>query len=192
MDVSPNDARESLSLIDETATRTRKAISASYAGNLLILWGLIWVAGFTAVHFLHGRGGLAFAILDGVGVAGTLLIGRKWPIRDAVRGPGARQTARGILIFWFVLVAYAGLWIALLRPATGVLLGTFLATTMMLGYVVTGLWSSSRFLVWLGLIVTALTLFGYYIIPGYFNLWMAPMGGGALMGTGLYVRLRWR
>jgi hypothetical protein len=192
MDVSPNNARESLSLIEETATRTRRAISAGYAGNLLILWGLIWIAGFTAVHVLHERGGLAFAILDGLGIIGTILICRKWPIRDAVRSPGTRQVARGILIFWFMLLAYAILWVILLRPASGIQLGAFLATAVMLGYVVTGLWSSSRFLVALGLIVTGLTLFGYYVIPGYFNLWMAPTGGGALMGTGLYIRIRWR
>lgn len=95
MNVSPNDARESLSLIEETTTRTSRAISASYAGNLLILWGLIWMAGFTAVHFLHEQGGLAFMILDGLGMIGTILICRKWPIRTPCEVPAHAKPPGG-------------------------------------------------------------------------------------------------
>ena len=97
-----------------------------------------------------------------------------------------------MLLFWVALFAYAGLWILLLKPANGVLLGTFLATVAMLGYVAIGLWSGSAFMTVLGLAVTSLTVFGYFVLPGHFYLWMAPTGGGALLGTGLYLRVRWR
>jgi hypothetical protein len=192
MTVSQQDAAESLDLIHQTAAKTRRAVSASYAGNLLILWGLIWLAGFTAMYVSPHRGWIVFAGLDGLGISSTLLLCRKWPVRTLAGGGSVSSAARRMLVFGLVLLAYAGLWVLLLRPIGGILLGTFLATVVMMGYVVIGLWSGSTFMIVLGLVVTGLTILGYYALPGCFNLWMAVTGGGALLGTGLYIRIRWR
>lgn len=192
MSISQQDAAASLNLVHDATAKTRRAIAAGYAGNLLILWGIVWIAGFAAVHFSPHHGGRIFAVLDGLGIVGTVLICRKWPIRSSMTGQAISRIGRRMLLFWLVLFVYAGLWALLLKPASGMLLGTFLATVAMLGYVVIGLWSGSSFMIALGLAVTGLTLFGYFLIPAYFNLWMAPTGGGALLGTGLYIRTRWR
>jgi len=192
MGISHEDALESLHLIHDTATKTRRAVAAGYAGNLLILWGSVWFAAFVGVHLAPHRAGLVWSVLDGLGVIGTVLVCRKWPIRSSMMGSRLSPAARRMIVFWLALFAYATLWVVLLRPANGMLLGTFLVTVAMLGYVVIGLWSGSSFLVWLGLIVTGLALCGYCLIPAYLNLWMALTGGGALLGTGLYVRIRWR
>jgi hypothetical protein len=191
MGVTQDEARQSLELIERTVARTSKSVAAAYAGSLLILWGLIWTAGFAAVYLLGSQGGYVFGVLDGLGVVGTIVLCRKWPIRDSLRGPGSLQLVRRIMIFWLILVAYAILWVLLLRPMTGMQLGALLVTAVMLGYAVVGLWTGSLFMLWLSLIVTGLTIFGFYVLPGHFNLWMAPLGGGALLGTGLYLRLRW-
>lgn len=193
MAVSQQEARESLGLVQDAATRTRRVVAAGYASNLLILWGLIWMAGFTALHFAPRQGGTLFAILDGLGLLGTVFIAwRAWPTHACLRGAGVSRLARNIFLFWLILFAYAGIWLSMLRPTAGMQVGAVLVTAAMLGYVVTGLWTGSAFLIWLGLTVTALTLFGFYVIPGHFNFWMAPTGGAAVLGTGLYVRIRWR
>jgi len=57
---------------------------------------------------------------------------------------------------------------------------------------VMGLWFCSYFMVLLGLGVTAATLIGYYLLTPYYCLWMAAMGGGALLATGVYIRVCWR
>ena len=44
----------------------------------------------------------------------------------------------------------------------------------------------------IGLGATALTLAGYYFLPGHFYIWMAFVGGGSLLGPGLYLKLRRR
>jgi hypothetical protein len=62
----------------------------------------------------------------------------------------------------------------------------------MFAYVVIGLWFESWFLAVLGILVTVLTMAGYAWWPAYYCLWMAVTGGGALFGSGLYLRLRWR
>ena len=161
MNVSQEDARESLTMIKATSDHTRKVIASSYASGLLILWGVIWVVGFVSVHFYPRRAGYIFNTLNAIGL-------------------------------WFLLFAFASLWLLLLSPAKGIQLCAFLCTVAMFGYVVLGLWLGSYFMVWLGLMVTGLTFLGYYVFPGYFYLWMSPMGGGALLGTGVYIRVRWR
>jgi hypothetical protein len=191
MSVEQDEAKRSLDLVEEAVARTNKSVAAGYAGNLLIWWGLIWVAGFTALYLLGPQGGYVFGALDGLGVVGTVLLCWKWPIRGSLRGPGSRQLVRRMMTFWLILVAYAVFWVFLLSPMTGRQLGAFLVTVVMLGYAVIGLRTGSFFMLWLSLIVTGATIFGFYVLPSHFNLWMAPVGGGALLGTGLYLRLRW-
>lgn len=192
MNVSQENARESLELVEDTTTRLRRAIAASYASGLLILWGLIWVIGFASVHFLPRRAGHIFTALDLVGLVGTVLLIMRWPRTGSVRGAGTTVVLRRMCVFWALLFAYALAWIVLTSPLDGLQLCVFLCTVGMFGYTVIGLWSGGFFMLWLGLAVTALTLIGYYVLPDYFYLWMSPMGGGALLGTGLYIRIRWR
>ncbi len=192
MAISHQDASDSLDLIRNTATRTRKVLAADYAGTLLILWGLISMAGFTAVQVFPHEGGYIFGFLDVLGVLGTFVVCRRWFLGRSLRSSGSPQVARRILIFWLILAAYAVVWMLLLRPISGMQVGAFLVMVAMLGYVVIGLWTGSLFMLWLGLAVTALTLVGFYSVPGWFNLWMALTVGGTSLGTGLYVRIRWR
>ncbi|MHC4618242.1 MAG: hypothetical protein ACYTEQ_10870, partial [Planctomycetota bacterium] len=63
----------------------------------------------------------------------------------------------------------------------------------MFAYVVTGFWVD-RVLLWLGVVVTLVILFCFYLFLSHPAFWlsMALLGGGTLAGTGLYIRLRWR
>jgi hypothetical protein len=187
MDVSSQEAQASLGLIEDTQARWRKAIGSSYAGDLLMLWGTIWIMGYVGLYFSHRIGGHLFAVLDVVGIGGTVVIARRWPIRS----PETRAVFLGIGGVWLFLALYAVIWMVLLRPASGKEVGAFLCTVCMFAYVVIGLWFKSTFLIALGLTVTALVLVGFYLLSDYFYLWVALTGGGAVLGTGLYIR-RWR
>jgi hypothetical protein len=187
MDVSVQEAQASLGLIRDTQAEWRKAIGASYASGLLLLWGAVWIAGYIGLHFSQRVGGHMFAVLDVLGIVATCMIARRWPLK----GPQARATSLGLMAFWLLLCAYATIWIMLLRPVASVQIGAFLCTVCMFGYVVIGLWFRSPFMIALGLAVTVLTVAGFYLIPHYFYLWIALTGGGTVMGTGLYIR-RWR
>jgi hypothetical protein len=71
-------------------------------------------------------------------------------------------------------------------------LTTFLCIIMMMNYVIFGIWMRINFLKCLGLIITALTLVGYYLIPAdYYRLWMAFAGGGVMIITALYYMIKW-
>jgi hypothetical protein len=42
-------------------------------------------------------------------------------------------------------------------------------------------------MLWISLIFTGLMLFGYLVLPDYFFLWLAIVGGGAMIGSGLFL-----
>jgi len=193
MNVSHKDAQVALDLVENTQQRLRRAISEGYTSRLLMLWGGIWAAGFVSLHFLGGsRGGLIFTVLDVLGIGATAYFLHRAPHQTIMRSPQTRSLCRHIWGFWLILAVFAGIWGVLLQPSTGRQLGVFLCTLSMFAYVVMGLWIMSYFMVWIGFGVTALTLLGYYLVPGYFNLWMAVMGGGTLSFTGWYIYRHWR
>jgi hypothetical protein len=70
-------------------------------------------------------------------------------------------------------------------------LTAYFSIVPMFAFVLFGLWIG-RFLVWIGLVVTALILLGYYFLPGYFYLWMAMTGGGTLLLSGIFIRKFWK
>jgi len=80
----------------------------------------------------------------------------------------------------------------LLAPFSGMQCNAFISTAGMFACVVMGLWFKSTFMIVLGLVMTGVTLVGFYLLTSCYCLWMAMMGGGSLLGAGLYIRVRWR
>ncbi len=200
--ITPDAARASLAEVDRVVTLTRQTIATSCTTPLFILWGIIWVIGFTATQFFPAWAFRLWLGLDLAGIAGSVLLGssfRQAPVKGLNLGLGL------ISLAWLALLGYGALWAALLGPwelshgsawaVQGPLLGrklaAFAATVCMFGYVVMGLWLG-RFLLWLGLLVTAATVLGYYFAGDYFFIWMAFTGGGSLIAAGVLIRKFWR
>ena len=194
MDISKQDAKESLDEIQAVLDHTRKAIASNYANPLLIMWGLIFITAYLGTHFFVAWAWHIWTALDAVGIIGTFLIcWQQFRSANPVKTSSEKKIGWRIFWFWTLLFIYVFFWLNMLRPSKGVELNAFLVTVIMFAYVVIGLWLESYFMVWLGLAVTGITLFGFYLIPlSYYCLWMALMAGGALLGTGLYIRFRWR
>ena len=196
--ISPEEARASLAEIDRIILLTRQSIARTGSAPIVIMWGVIWIIGYSATQFFPRNSGPFWAILTTLGIAGSALLGR------AARN----QTIRGtygsrIGLSWLVLFAFAVIWVLVLGPAdlawahqvhvTELLnrkIAAFWATVPMFAYVIMGLWLD-RFFLWLGCLVTVATLFGYYAIHDYFFLWMAVVGGGSLIAGGLFIRKSW-
>lgn len=192
MNISNEEAQAALNTVKETQKRLQRAISEGYAG-LIILWGGIWVLGSLCLHFLGGpRGGLIFGILDVIGISLTVYLVRRSNQQGAIRGSQTRVLEWHIWGLWIALALYGTLWGLVLRPNSNNQLSLYLCTLAMFGYVIMGLWLMCYFMVWLGLGVTVIIAMGYYLLPGYFQLWIAFLGGGTLCGTGLYIRKYWR
>lgn len=192
MNVSQEEAQESLSKVRDVTILTHRAITSAYANPLLILWGILWIVSYTVAQFYLTYSFYIFMTMSVIGCIGTAIIFwlllSKAPVRDT-SSPGIVWR---IALFWISLYVYAIIWLFLFTPFNGRQCNAFLCTIAMFAYVVMGLWFTSCFMVVLGLAVTAATLVGYYFIETYYCLWMAIIGGVAFLGAGLYIRLRWR
>ena len=195
MDIPRSEARESLNQIKDTVERTRKMVAYGGGDVLFIVWGVIWVLGYSSTHFLPLVTQWIWLALVAPGILISVIVGkRQMPVKSPVD--------KRITWFWWLLFLYVGLWVALLSPLIEVNgpeqsqmfwkhYGALVATVPMFAYVVTGLWLE-HFMIWIGLAVTALTVLGLLLLQPYFFLWMAITGGGTLIGTGLVIRKRWR
>ena len=194
MDISEKEAQDSLDQIQAVSTRTRKTIAASYDSVLLIMWGLIGILGFLGTHFFLAWAWPIWMSLGGIGMIATFVVSwRQFRSGNPVKSPASEKIGWRIFLFWTLLYVYMFIWLSILKPRGGIQLNAFILTTIMFAYVVIGLWFKCYYMVWLGIGVTCTTLVGFYLIPpSYYCLWMAPMGGGAILGTGLYIRLFWK
>ena len=192
MNVSQEEAQESLSTVRDVTVQTQRAITSAYANPILILWGVLWIISYTAAHFYLSYAFYIFTAEAVVGSVGTAVIFWLLLSKAPVRDTSSPDILWRIALFWISLYVYAVIWLFLFAPYNGRQCNVFLCTVAMFAYVVMGLWFTSRFMIVLGLAVTAATLVGYYFIVTYYCLWMAIIGGVAFLGAGLYIRLRWR
>jgi len=195
MEARREDAQESLERIEEVTDRTRKLMMQGGA-LLFLLWGVVWTVGFVVTQFAPQPQycGSVWLIVVAVGVIATIQVSRRFPIKSPL---GSR-----IGFLWWGAYAYAALWIALLWPFVHVSsqaepqfvrhYGAIASTIPMFVYVVMGLWLGSRVLIGVALAITAFTVAGLFVLPQWYWLWMAVMGGGTLLGTGLVIRRKAR
>lgn len=205
MDISQEQARESLEQVRDTSAGMRRMAAHAGADVLFIVWGVIWAVGFVLTQFIppaldyrNVTGvvvGLSWTVLVAIGIGVSIYVGRT---RTAVR---TRADSRVGWLFWVVYL-YVDIILLLMLPFLQIQgheqsqmfwrhIGAVSAVVPMFCYVLMGLWLD-LYMVWLGLFVTALTLFGVYLVQEWFFLWMAFAGGGTLIATGILVRKRWK
>jgi hypothetical protein len=185
MNVTRDEAQESLVTIQQVMAQTRRAVASSGA-YVMIIWGVVWFFGFLASQLIHSiLVGWIWLILDVLGSLATWIVGRKMG-RRVRTSFGSR-----LGLFWLALIFYTALWIWIAWPLDPMRTMLLSITALMFGYVVMGLWLGTA-VAWVGLAVTALALLGFYLLPAYFALWMALLGGGTMIGSGLYMSRFWR
>ena len=191
MDVSPQDARESLEQVRDVTTRTRRSVASSTGGPILMVWGLVWIAGMLITHWRPHWSGWTWLTLDVLGFAATFLIvfGQRASVKLS---PAGRKQGWRIGAFWLCLIPFTVVWLTLLQPVGGLQLFAFICTVPMFALVVMGLWLETYSLLVVGFAVTGSILLGYLQFPTHFGLWMALTGGGTMFVVGLLMRLRWR
>ncbi|MFZ2096846.1 MAG: hypothetical protein WAV05_09430 [Anaerolineales bacterium] len=189
MNISPNEAEEALAAIQAMMRKTRRAISSSGAYNFLILWGAIWLVGFMNSQFLPEK--TASYVWMGLDILGGILsavIGMR--LKRGVRSSTPITSGKRITAFWLLLFLYCVAAIGIAWPVDGKQLAMFITLFVTIGWIAMGLLLSFAS-VWWGLGLVALSLIGYFFLPGIFYLWMAILGGGGMIALGIYVRNRW-
>ena len=191
MEITREEATQSLNAIHEVTDEARRAMNASGGDLFLVVWGIAWMVGFAGNHFFPNNPNLFWlpAWIFG-GVSSMLII-----YHQVQNFPVQRSTSseRNIGFFWMFLFLYGVIFLSLLRPENHKNYSAYLCCLFMFAYVVMGLWLNlplrENYLLWIGLIVTGTTLLGLYVLNPWFYLWMSVTGGGTLY---LAFRYRWR
>ena len=199
MRIEKDEARAALDEIDSLIVATKQRIAHGPAGAILVVWGIVWSAVFLGTHFYPQWVNWLAPVGCAIGMASMWVF--KGSAQIETRGGLGSQGVR-IRYAWLVLCAFSFLWILILhpqRPPSSSVSETvdvinrilaFFSSIGMFGYVVAGLWLG-RFWTALGLIVTILIAIGLFALPQWFLLWMAVVGGGSLIFSGLMIKRLW-
>jgi hypothetical protein len=189
MNISPTEAEEALAVIQTMARKTRRAISNSGAYAFLIVWGFVWLFGFLNSHFMPNEtAGYIWMGLDILGGVLSAVIGAR--MNRSIRSPAAVASGKRIGWFWLLLFLYCAAAIGVAWPIDGKKLAMFIILFVIIGWMAMGLLLSFTS-IWLGLVITALALIGYFFLQDIFYLLMAILGGGGMIALGVYIRKRW-
>jgi Fe2+ transport system protein B len=189
MNISPSEAEQALAAIQKMSQKTRHSIASSGAYIFLIVTGVIWLVGFLATQFLPAQ--ITTIIWTGMSLLGSVvavILGIRMGRR--VRSPLVNASAKQAMLFWSLLVCFCIATIAVAKPTDGRQVTMFIILFTMIGQLAMGLLLSFSS-VWWTLPITALALAGYFLVPGFFYLWMGILGGGGMIVLGLYIRSRW-
>ena len=182
MDISRDDAAQALSDIASAQGRSHTLAGYHIAGPILIVWGVIWLVGYTAMGRLPAAlWGPLWMAGDTIGVVATLVLSRR------AKGMGRGGSAWRIIGGMVLAVAFCLGLFAMVRTRD---LNVYLAFPGLLTgatYAALGLWRMTRYL-WLGAIVMAASLVGFFAFPTILPYWMAVAGGGGLIVSGLLFR----
>ncbi|HWW28361.1 MAG TPA: hypothetical protein VNZ85_20925 [Caulobacter sp.] len=183
MGISKTEAASALADIENTAGRGRLLKGYQVGGPILMVWGAVWAVGYTAMGVLPPeRWGLAWLVLDAIGVVATVLLSRRGGKAEAKAGQGWKVGAGVVAIMAFMAATYTIFRPTSVEPAIvypGLMTG--------LVYAGVGIAFAPRYL-WIGASVFAASLVGWFFFQPWLAFWMAAVGGGGLFVGGLWLR----
>lgn len=177
-----NQALDDLKTIRQIMKRTQKA-AGRHGGWFILIAGVMWLVGFTASQFLPEHVGWVWAVVNLGGVIAMIWTG----MHLAKHGSTKTPLWKPIFFFWVTLAAFAILLVWLFDVNSSIQIGLLALLTAALGYVQIGAIFQSYHISITGILVAALTIGAFYLIPDYFLLAMAVLGGGLLIGSGLWM-----
>jgi hypothetical protein len=181
MTLSSEQASQVLREVEAVSHRSGQLYHYQRFAPMLVLWGVIWLIGFGMTNFFPARAFWLWIALDVLGVAGCIYLGGRGK-QEASNSGAWRWLASIAAIFVFYIVV-----LRIFQLFSGQQSAALITLLVALFYVLSGVWIGARLTV-AGIAMAALTLLGYYMFPAYFFLWMAVVGGGALMLAGLWLR----
>ena len=182
MAISPSDAAQALDDISQAETRMRQFAGYEKSSPFFLLWGVLWFVASAASDVFPTRIGPIWIATDLIGVAASTYLGIRGVDRTCARSWGGRYLGT---VAVYLAFAVATLW--LLSPTSPQQVYAYFSLLIAAIYMAMGIWTGPRYLA-IGLGIFVLTLAGYVLLASHFYLWMAIVGGGALVLTSLWMR----
>jgi len=177
--IDREDAASALASIETARERSGALRRYAHAGDKLIGWGLVWLVCNLATELVPVWG------------AKSWLIGVPAGILWSMMGPGlGGSSGKGAGRYALMGLAVAGFFVAILAVGDihdQLQANVIVSLTVAIVYIAVGIWSGPRF-AWIGLVLAALVLFGWFQDRTHLYLWLALGGGGALIVSGLWLR----
>jgi hypothetical protein len=177
VELSPQEAASALRDIDTAQKRSETLRRYALSSPHLVLWGMLWVVGYGLTDFfpLHGRA--IWTVIVAIGLVAGFAAMRQ---RD--HGAGWRYGAIALTLTAFFCAIFA-----VLSPVNGRQVAAVIPLALAAAYILVGIARGPRFVV-TGLLIAALTPAGFFLLKQHFALWMAGVGGTALILAGLWLR----
>jgi phosphatidylglycerophosphate synthase len=180
--IQQQEAADALREIARAEQHSGTAYRYHRASPHLFLWGFIWIVGY-AVGYARPQWHVFWAILTVLGFLGSFFISWRARTRDSRTSFGWRYAATFVAMFLFVEALFA-----ILPPQFSLQIDAFFPLLIALWYALLGIWTRGTRIALLGFTLGALTVGGYFSLHHYFDLWMAAVGGGALILGGFWLR----
>jgi hypothetical protein len=181
MPISPTEAKHTLQDISKAGSASARFYGYRVASPHLILWGVIWALGYGANYFSPSQV-LIWPVLVLIGISGSSWLGWKAG-RSSVSPGGWRYAATALVAALFVAAVFA-----VMPPRTEAQVSAFFPIFVAFSYGVMGIWTGGLRLIVTAALIAALTLVAFFWLPDIFTLWMAMVGGGALILGGIWFR----
>lgn len=178
MTLSPHEARDALNDVAAAEARTRMFRSYRISSPHLILWGVIWMIGYSVGGVASPKWiNITWAILIALGFLGGI-----WFTRRA--GAGNSAARRGLI--WLPIVLFVISTYTLMQPTLKIQFEAFPALCTAAAYAFMGLFRAPAYL-WLACLIYAIILIGYFFLQPIFPYLMALAGGGSLIASGIWL-----
>jgi hypothetical protein len=183
--ITAEQAANALKEADATERRSFEAYSYSQTAPHCFVWGTVWFLGYGAealAPIAHPKWmwlGWWWLALSMSGALASMMIG----LRQGSRR-NSKSWRMGALfgIMWFFTLAL----FQIMSPRE-LQIAAYFPLAFSAIYTAIGLWLGLRYIL-VGVFMAVATLGAYYYLREYFLLWMALVGGGSLLLTGLWMR----
>jgi hypothetical protein len=178
MPISPEQASDALHQVVDAQARSETLYRYWRSSPHLILWGILWMTGFGLTDAFPTYATLIWGVVTPVGIAIGIVI-------DRGRERTSRNWRYAVIALAFATFFFAAF--SIVKPYHVNQVGAFICLVVALIYVLAGVWFGIRYIA-AGMLIAALTLAGFFLLHSHFSLWMASIGGSALIITGLWLR----
>jgi hypothetical protein len=182
MPISAEQAAQALKEAGTAEKHSARAYRYQRFAPYLLLWGVIWIAGYGGSDLWPHSSGWIWMGLVALALLASIAIARSFADGRADPQVQWRTAAFFVAVWAFFMATYA-----VMRPVSPLQYGALPPLLVAFAYVVLGLWGGRR-LVITGVLVGALTLGGFFYLPQHFLLWEGFVGGAALILAGLWFR----
>jgi hypothetical protein len=176
-------ALDDIKVIRQVIGQTRQALGRE-GGWFGILWGIIWLVGFMGSHYLSQEG--AVQLWTGLDILGGVI--STWlGIRMGRRRRSSAKNALGLRFLgaFVALILFVATLASLLELFSLQEIALLIVLTIALSYILGGLFSDERMAL-IGLLIALSAVGGWLLLFDYFFLIMAFLGGGVLIGSGVW------